>query len=66
MNFNEQDKMMLDSIIQSPSDYKIDVDNDCISVYKPNDESFNYDFSESGYYFALQLLCYLGANAEMV
>jgi len=66
MNFNNQDKCMLDSIIQNPNDYKIYVDNDCISVCKVDDENFNYDFSEYGYYFALQLLRYLGIDADMV
>lgn len=64
--FNKQDKAMMDKIKENPSKYKIYVDNDCMSVAMPDDEDFDYEFSESSYYFALQLLKYIGIDAEMV
>lgn len=64
--FNKQDKAMMDKIKKNPSKYKIYVDNDCMSVAMTDDEDFDYTFSESSYYFALQLLKYIGVDAEMV
>jgi hypothetical protein len=65
-DFNNVDKAMMDELKANPSKYTVYVDNDCISVAKNDDENFSYDFSEYGYYFALQLLGYIGINAEMV
>lgn len=46
--------------------YRIDVDNDCISVTDLEKEESIYDFSSYGYEFALELLRYIGYNADMV
>ncbi len=64
--FNEADKGMIDTIKASPSEYTIYVDNDCMSVSKHDDPEFSYDFQEYGYYFAKQLLNYMGIDSEMV
>lgn len=51
---------------ENPERYKIYVDNDCISVCDCKDGKSVHSFAEYGYYFALQLLRYIGCNADMV
>lgn len=52
---------------ENPEHYKIYVDNDDISVCDcEKEEELVYTFAEYGYYFALQLLQYIGCNADMV
>jgi hypothetical protein len=51
---------------ENPERYKIYVDNDDIFVCDCKENEVIYTFAEFGYYFALQLLQYIGCNADMV
>lgn len=46
--------------------YRINVDNDCILVTDLEKEESVYDFLSYDYEFALELLRYIGCNADMV
>ncbi len=65
---NKVDKEWLGKCKKYPKRYKIYVDNDCVSVcdFQYEDGEAVHTFSEYGYFFALQLLQYIGCNAEMV
>ena len=63
---NDKDKIWLEKCIAEPDKYKIDVDNDCVCVYDQTNDEGVHTFSEYGYSFALQLLKYIGCNADMV
>ena len=67
--FNKEDKEWLQKCIEDSEQYKIWIDNDCISVDKPIDED-DYEcvhkFAAFGYEFACQLLNHLGCNADYV
>lgn len=49
-----------------PEKYRIDVDNDCTSVTDLEQDECVHTFSSYGYEFALELLQYIGCNADMV
>lgn len=63
----EKDVEWLEKCKHNPERYKIFVDNDCVDVCDLNEGGESvYTFHEYGYYFALQLLQYIGCNADMV
>lgn len=66
---HREDIEWLDRCKAQPEKYKIFVDNDDVfvcDITTDEDSEPVYDFSEYGYEFALQLLRYIGCNADMV
>lgn len=65
---SEKDKLWIEKCIKQPDEYKMFVDNDCVFVCCKNDgyDSVRWTFDEYGYFFAEQLLEYLGCNVEFV
>lgn len=51
---------------QNPGRYKIWIDNDDIFVEDLQKDEFVFSFEEYGYYFAKDLLEYLGYNVDFV
>lgn len=62
----KEDIKWLDKCKSEPEHYKIYVDNDCISVEDLGQEESVHIFATFGYEFALELLQYIGCNADMV
>lgn len=63
---NKSDIEWLEKCKSETEKYRIDVDNDCIFVTDLEQEECVYCFSTYGYEFALELLRYVGCNADMV
>ena len=63
MEFSKEDLELLEKCIKSPDRYEISVDNDCVSVWDKETEE-SESFKEFGYYFIVQILRYLGCNAD--
>lgn len=60
------DVLWLEKCKEEPEKYRIDVDNDCIFVTDLGQDECVHTFSSYGYEFALELLQYIGCNADMV
>ena len=60
------DVLWLGKCKEEPEKYRIDVDNDCIFVTDLEQDECVHTFSSFGYEFALELLKYIGCNADMV
>jgi len=63
---SEKDIEWLEKCKNEPEKYKIYVDNDLISVTDVEQDENVHDFASFGYEFALDLLNYIGCNAEFV
>ena len=63
---NEQDKMWIEKCKADKLRYTVMVDNDCIYVDDAEIGDCVYTFSEYGYYFAKELLQYIGCDADFV
>lgn len=63
---NEKEGDWIDRCVAEPTRYRLDVDNDDVSVYDIATEEVVYFFNSYGYEFALGLLIHIGCNAEMV
>lgn len=63
---NKTDIEWLEKCKAESERYKIYVDNDCISVTDLEQDECVHTFSSYGYEFALELLQYIGCNADMV
>ena len=68
MNFSTKDKEWIDKCKNNPNKYKIYVDNDDVSVVieKDGEEEAIYSFTNFGYDFIVQILNYIGCNADWV
>lgn len=62
---NEKDKYWLEKC-KEDWNYTIMVDNDEIYVVHVDSDEAVYTFSEYGYYFAKNLLQYIGCDADFV
>lgn len=62
----KEDTEWLEKCKSEPERYQIDVDNDCVSVTDLEMDESVYNFGTYGYEFALELLQYIGCNADMV
>ena len=49
-----------------PKTYRIDVDNDCVFVTDTDLEECVFDFNSYGWEMVIELLRYIGCNAEEV
>jgi len=62
----DKDKWMMDILMQDKSNqYKVIIDNDCVSVDDIEKEENIYNFEHFGYEFILELFQYLNISAEM-
>ena len=62
---SEKDIKLLKKAIEQREKYKINVDNDVISVYEEVDDDGEYEtFENFGTDFIVDLLQYLGADAD--
>ena len=68
MEFSTEEKQILEMVKKNPEKYFFVADNDLISLVKYNDDKSDgetvFRFEEYGQYFILQLLNYIGFNAE--
>lgn len=62
----EQDKLWIEKCKSDRSRYTVMVDNDCIFVDDAETGECVHTFSEYGYYFAKDLLQYIGCDADFV
>lgn len=60
------DVLWLEKCKEESEKYRIVVDNDCISVTDLEQDECVHTFSSYGYELALELLQYIGCNADMV
>ncbi|MBS7020382.1 MAG: hypothetical protein KH135_00715 [Firmicutes bacterium] len=65
-NFSKEDKKWIEKCKKYPSKYKIYVDNDMIFVEDVFTEESIYTFEYFDYDFIVQVLNYIGCNAEWV
>ena len=67
-NFNEEDLKWIEKCKEHPELYKIYVDNDDVYVASPLDDEEEeiYTFQNLGYDFIVQILNYIGCNADWV
>lgn len=63
---NEKDIRWLENCKSEPERYRIDIDNDCVFVTDLEQDDCVHTFGTYGYEFALELLQYIGCNADMV
>ena len=66
INMSKKDIEWLEKCKAEPERYKIYVDNDCVSVTDLEQDEDIYAFRTYGYEFALELLQYMGCNANMI
>ena len=62
----EQDRQWIAKCVENKDKYAIMVDNDCIFVVDKEKDKDVYTFNEYGYYFARDLLYYIGCDADFV
>jgi hypothetical protein len=62
----EQDRQWIEKCKENKDKYTIMVDNDCIFVVDNEKDEDVYTFNEYGYYFARDLLHYIGCNTDFV
>lgn len=63
---NREDVEWLERCKEEAEKYRVYVDNDCINVVDLEQDESVYTFSTFGYEFALELLRYIGCDADMV
>ena len=63
---NKVDKDMLYKLMQNKDKYRIMVDNDSIWVEGSHDDDVIHSFTNYGWEFIVELLQYLGLDAEEV
>jgi len=64
--FNKEEIMWIIKCQENPERYRVDVDNDDISITDLKEEESIFTFTEFGYEFIVQFLTYIGINAETV
>lgn len=65
MRLNDQDKQILDTLIQDKGvKYAVVVDNDSVWVEDKEKHECIHDFREYGYHLLLQVFVYLGLDAD--
>ncbi len=63
---SKKDIQMLNKAIKEKDKYNIAVDNDCITVVDKNNDEIYEDFDSWGEDFIVDILQYLGADADYV
>lgn len=69
MNLTQEEIDWLQLAIESNYNYRISVDNDCVFINERvglDDWECVFTFNNYGYEFIVQLLSYIGCNAELV
>lgn len=72
MNLTQEEIDWLRLVIEDNYNYRVSVDNDCVFIDKRiNDDMWDdweyvFTFNNYGYEFIVQLLNYIGCNAELV
>ena len=62
----QEDMLWIEKCKEEKEKYSVMVDNDCIFVVDKEKDEDVYTFNEYGYYFARDLLCYIGCDADFV